>query len=228
MCKYVGHTDCVRALAQSRLNPENFLSCSNDGTVIQWKLLQSTPLRTIRVTDSFLYSINVLYNTENDGSEYFATSGEDRTLRIHSLNNNVEQSIALPSQSLWYTLGLVNGNVAVACSDGSIRLFTQNEKLFASKTEQDEYERELGQFAIPVKSNQEIAQLDRSKLPGIEALSIPGKKDAQTLMINNENEIEVYQWDMAESRWVKIGVAVGSSDGAGTGSKITYLGKVKK
>lgn len=49
-------------------------------------------------------------------------------------------------------------------------------------------------------------------------------------MISNENEIEVYQWSKADDRWIKIGVAVGSSSAgggaAGSRQKASYLGKV--
>jgi phospholipase A-2-activating protein len=171
--------------------------------------------------------------TDDASAAYFTTSGEDRTLRIHSVSNNqadIKQSIALPAQSLWYAVCLPNGNIAVACSDGSIRLFTQNESLMATKTEQEEYEKELAQFTIPLKANEQMSQLNRDELPGIEALSIPGRKDGQPLLINNNDETEVYQWDGAEQKWIKIGVAVGSSgSGGGSGSKqkVTYLGKVK-
>ncbi len=119
--------------------------------------------------------------------------------------------------------------MAVACSDGTIRLFTQHEKLMASASEQEEYERELSQFAIPVKSDEVMSQIDRTKLPGVEALSQTGVKDGQTLMVNTGSEVEVHQWSGADKKWVKIGVAVGSSTGAGgSGSrhKTSYLGKV--
>ena len=138
------------------------------------------------------------------------------------------QTLALPSQSIWSCLCLNNGNIAVACSDGSIRLFTQDERQMATKQEMEEFERELAQFAIPLKSNQTLSQLNRTELPGVEALGVPGKRDGQTLMINNGTEIEVHQWDSSEVRWVKIGVAVGSSEGAGggaSGAKTSYLGK---
>jgi len=99
----------------------------------------------------------------------------------------------------------------------------------ASASEQEEYERELSQFAIPVKSDEVMSQIDRTKLPGVEALSQSGVKDGQTLMVNTGSEVEVHQWSGADKKWVKIGVAVGSSTGAGgSGSrhKTSYLGKV--
>jgi phospholipase A-2-activating protein len=135
-----------------------------------------------RVTDSFLYSINMVHSSSNEC--LFITSGEDRTLRVHSSSKSSSdfdssgciQSIALPCQTLWYTVCLPNGNIAVACSDGSIRLFTQKENLMATKSEQEEYETELSKFAIPLKSNAAMSQIDRTQLPSIEALAIPGKK----------------------------------------------------
>jgi phospholipase A-2-activating protein len=95
----------------------------------------------------------------------------------------------------------------------------------ATQQEQEEYEKELGQFNIPIKANEAFSQINRTELPGVEALTIPGRRDGQTLMVNNDNEIEVYQWDLSQSKWIKIGVAVGSSDAAGKREKVSYLGK---
>jgi len=111
-CKYLGHTDCVRALTLNNLNSREFFSCSNDGSVIQWQLLNPNPLRVFQITNSFLYSVNMVYSERNAPDEYvFITSGEDRTLRIHSTlkaNSGFDssaciQSLALPCQTLWYT-----------------------------------------------------------------------------------------------------------------------------
>lgn len=99
----------------------------------------------------------------------------------------------------------------------------------ANASEQEEYERELSQFAIPVKSDEVMSQIDTSKLPGPEALTVPGLKDGQTIMVQKGSEIEVHQWSGADKKWVSIGVAVGSATGAGgTGSrqKTSYLGEV--
>lgn len=237
VCKYTGHTDCVRALAMSNVNDREFFSCSNDGTAIQWKLSHPKPMRVFNITNSFLYSINMVYSEDREENEcLFITSGEDRSLRIHSTSkenttsdkSGCLQTLALPCQTLWYTICLPNGTIAVACSDGSIRLFTDHEKLMASEKEQEEYESELSQFAIPLKSDEVMSQIDHKKLPGIEALAVPGHKDGQTLMINTGNEVEVYQWSGADKKWIKIGVAVGSSSGAGGSAgrqKTSYLGK---
>ena len=50
-----------------------------------------------------------------------------------------------------------------------------------------------------------IGDLNTEKLPGPEALEVPGEKDGQTLMIKQQGVVEVYQWSLADSQWVKLG-----------------------
>ncbi len=212
MQTYQGHTDCVRGLALNPSNPNYFFSCSNDGTVIQWQFNSTSPLlRRFNITSSFLYSICVLIQpTKEQGECYFATCGEDRSLRInHSAKGDSPiQTLVLPCQSLWNCMCLSNTDILVACNDGTIRIFTTDDARMASKAECDEYERELSKFAIPANFDENMAKINRNDLPGLEALSVSGKTDGQLIMINNENEAEVYSWNQSESRWLKIGVAV--------------------
>lgn len=218
---FKGHTDCVRGLTLTS-NSETFLSCSNDGSAILWTLNESTALQIIPLTTSFLYSICTI---NSELGLYFATSGEDRTIRISSPDlDSPLQSIILPCQSLWNCICLQNNDLAVACNDGSIRLFTQDDKRQASVSEREEFERELSSFAISTKADDKVQSVDRSKLPGIEALSIPGNKDGQFLLINNNNEAEVYSWNSLDSRWIKIGVAMDSPDDSSP-KKVLFEGK---
>lgn len=218
--KYAGHSDCVRGLCSNPHNDLEFFSCSNDGSVIHWRLESPTPLRQIQVTGSFLYSINTARLQGVDQNDcYIITSGEDRSLRIHAVgakrHGDLVQSIILPCQTLWYTVALINGNIAVGCSDGSIRLFTQSEQLMASKSELESYEKELAGFAISTKTDENLAAIKLNDLPGVDALNVPGKKDGQSIVVNNNNEAEVYTWDSQENRWIKIGVAVGTYETGG-------------
>lgn len=199
--------------------------------MIQWIINNPTPIKRYNITESFLYSICILNNSNASKDCLFATSGEDRSLRINdsSKGDSSLQTITLPSQSLWNCICLPNNDIVVACSDGTIRIFTQDESRMASRAERDAFEQELSSFAIATKTDATMSQINRSELPGIEALGHPGKKDGQTLMINNENEVEVYTWSQDESRWIKIGVAVGSATSAGgsssTRAKTMFEGK---
>ena len=55
-----------------------------------------------------------------------------------------------------------------------------------------------------------------------------GKKDGQTTMINTGSGVDVYQWDAAQGRWIKIGNVVGSSGSTQrTSGKTLHEGKVQ-
>lgn len=99
----------------------------------------------------------------------------------------------------------------------------------SNKGELESYEKELASFAISTKTDEKLSEIKLNDLPGIEALDRPGRKDGQSIVVNNNNEAEVYTWEASEMRWVKIGVAVGSSGSGGGGGgarqKTSYLGK---
>lgn len=161
------------------------------------------------MSDSFLYSINTLPNYNTDNEFNFVTSGEDRSVRIlSSKSNNPIQTLVLPCQSIWCCISLPNSDLVLACSDGTIRLFTQDESRMANSAEREEFERELASFTMPTKADEKLSKIDRSKLPGVEALLTHGESDGKILLINNNNETEVYSWNLAECRWVKIGTAI--------------------
>lgn len=85
----------------------------------------------------------------------------------------------------------------------------------ASKSELESYEKELAGFAISTKTDENLAAIKLNDLPGVDALNVPGKKDGQSIVVNNNNEAEVYTWDSQENRWIKIGVAVGTYETGG-------------
>jgi len=53
-----------------------------------------------------------------------------------------------------------------------------------------------------------------------------GKRDGQNLMVKDDNNIQMYQWDASKSHWNKIGDVVGASGGSQASSgKQLYQGK---
>lgn len=109
------------------------------------------------------------------GGEFdFVTSDEDRTVRYWRNGVNTE-TFKLPAQSVWTVTCLSNGDVVtgsrfllqslfffllktcfviIICSDGVIRIFTQNEGRFVSPDALKTYEEEVN--AIVQQSQQEI------------------------------------------------------------------------
>ena len=132
---YKGHTDHVRGLALSPLNDDEFFSCSNDGTIKHWRLDQEAPLFSLFIAESSaLSSIATIYpyDTVDRKSCLVITSGENKTLRVcvsSSINDNASHQMYI-SQTIEFKLTfhaatMSNGHFCVACSDGSIQLWSQ-------------------------------------------------------------------------------------------------------
>ncbi|KAG1310950.1 hypothetical protein G6F61_002161 [Rhizopus arrhizus] len=207
---YQGHTDAVRGLAL--VSKDTFVSCSNDGTLRVWSL-DGSCLQELNGHTSFVYSVDVLSTGE------FVSSGEDRTVRIWR-DGECIQTLQQPCISVWTVSGLPNSDIVVGGSDSVIRLFTRDEKRMASAGLLKEFDDILASQAIPAN---QIGDINKDKLPGPEALSKPGNKEGQVIMVNVGANVEAHQWSNEKQSWAKIGEVVG---GVGSGSnKQLYEGK---
>lgn len=208
-----GHTDCVRGLAW--LKEDSFLSCSNDASVRRWSIAGQC-LETYYGHRNFVYSVAVL-----PGSSEFVTSSEDRSIRVWSVKKTgAVQTIAVPAQSPWSITTMQNGDLAVGCSDATIRIFTRNTALVAGEDELQSYENELSKCEIANNAS-DLGNIDVKALPSRSILKTDGNAEGQTKMVKHDGKVEAYQWSMAEGRWIKIGDVVGAN---GT-NKTTYKGK---
>lgn len=213
ICTYHGHTDCVRGL--SVMSSTQFLSCSNDSTVKRWEI-GGECLQTYYGHKNYVYSVDIFSDLE-----MFVTSGEDQTIKVWTFDNsNPVQTLPVPALSAWKVIVLLNGDLAVGCSDGSIRIFSFSENRVASEQEKLRYEEELSKLALP-EEGLNLGNIDSDKLQGPESLKKPGQKDGQTLMVRNGAIVEAYQWSSVEEKWLKIGDVVGSKGS----KKSTYKGK---
>ena len=213
ICTYKGHNDCVRGLAV--ISSMQFLSCSNDSTIKRWNI-GGECLQTYYGHKSFVYSIDIFSSLE-----MFVSSGEDQTIKVWNLNSsNPIQTLPVPALSAWKVIFLMNGDLAVGCSDGSIRIFTFSEKRIASGEEKLTYQEELSKLALP-QAGLNLGNIDSDKLRGPEALKEPGHKDGQTLLVRNVAMVEAYQWSSVDEKWIKVGDVIGSKGS----NKSTYKGK---
>ena len=64
-----------------------------------------------------------------------------------------------------------NGDIVSGCSDGVVRVFSESEGRWASEQDLKEYD---DRVASQVLSSQQVGDLKKSDLPGLEALSTPG------------------------------------------------------
>lgn len=210
--KFLGHTDVVRKLL---ILPggNQFVSSANDGTIKVWDLQTGRILKTLFGHDSFVYDLALLPNGN------LVSTGEDRTVRIWDLSKGEAlQVITLPCISVWCVTVLNNGDFAVGGSDNLIRVFTLVSDRVASQEELKAFTEAVQSSSI---SEQSLDDLKKTDIPGIEALSKPGKKEGATIMVKTaDGTIEAHQWSSGE--WHKIGDVVG---GASSTKKQVHEGK---
>ncbi|KAI5968762.1 lub1 [Candida margitis] len=211
--KFLGHTDVVRKLLVLP-GGERFVSSANDGTIKIWDLQTGRILKTLFGHDSFVYDLALLPNGN------LVSTGEDRTVRIWDLSKGEQavQVITLPCISVWCVTMLPNGDFAVGGSDNQIRVFTQDPARVAPQDELKAFTEAVQSSSI---SEQSLDDLKKTDIPGIEALSKPGKQEGSTIMVKTaDGTIEAHQWSGGE--WHKIGDVVG---GASSTKKQTYEGQ---
>uniref|UniRef100_A0A0P4WEV7 Phospholipase A-2-activating protein n=1 Tax=Scylla olivacea TaxID=85551 RepID=A0A0P4WEV7_SCYOL len=212
---YSGHKDCVRGLAV--VNATQFLSCSNDATVIRWSI-SGEILATYYGHTNFIYGVSVV-TQEGD----FVTGGEDRTLRVWEANGECVQTIHMPAQSVWAVAALPNSDIVCGSSDGTCRVFTRVEEQQASPEDLKEFEESVAKSTMAVG---DLGGIKKSELPGKEVLFAPGKRDGQTVMVREGEKINCYSWSSSSQQWTAVGEVVGGTGGsASTSGKVLHEGK---
>uniref|UniRef100_A0AAR2LHM7 Phospholipase A2-activating protein n=1 Tax=Pygocentrus nattereri TaxID=42514 RepID=A0AAR2LHM7_PYGNA len=209
-----GHEDCVRGLAV--VSSVEFFSCSNDATIRRW-MVTGECVEVYNSHTNYIYSVAVFPSGQD-----FVSTGEDRTVRIWK-KGECTQTIRLPAQSVWCCCVLPNGDIAVGASDGIIRIFTESEERFASAQDLQAFEDELSKATIDPKTG-DLGDIKIEDLPGREHLNEPGNRDGQTRLIKEGTNVEAYQWNMSDGRWLKIGDVVGGSSKESS-KKVMYEGK---
>ncbi|KAK9482765.1 WD40-repeat-containing domain protein [Lipomyces starkeyi] len=207
---YTGHSDVVRSIC--RIGEARFASCSNDGSVRIWNFSGSC-LAELYGHSSFVYSL-----AYSPATDEVISSGEDRSVRVWK-DGECVQTIMLPCTSVWtVAVNSQNGDIAAGGSDGIVRVFSRNDKSWATKEEIAKFDEQVAGYAI---SANEVGNINKEKLPSHEALEVPGTKIGQVIMVKTAYaSVDAYQW--TGEKWAKIGEVV---SGVGSQQKQIYDGQ---
>ncbi|XP_057317804.1 phospholipase A-2-activating protein [Microplitis mediator] len=195
-----GHTDCVRDIAA--IKADEFLTCANDATIRHWNAITGGSLGVYYGHENYIYSISATF----DGS-LVVSSSEDKSIRVWK-NGKVDQTIMVPTTSVWCVELLPNGDIVSGSSDGIIRIFSSDSSRWASPEIMKVYEAQI--IDDQAKAQKELANIKINELPSMRALGQPGTRDGQTKMINEGGKAIAYSWSQSEEQWVKVGDVVGA------------------
>uniref|UniRef100_A0A7S1XE35 Phospholipase A-2-activating protein n=1 Tax=Compsopogon caeruleus TaxID=31354 RepID=A0A7S1XE35_9RHOD len=186
-------------------------SASNDGTMLISIINQESAQiqKVAEIRDVHLGHFIYTLSGKKEGNDYLmASGGEDRRLVLtRILNSGVDefaQEILHPG-TIWSVMYLPDGDIATACSDGTIRLFSTQRERLSSEQEKSEFE--------SLASSQNISQdkVDVSKFENAAiALQEPGSKDGEQRVVRRGDSAEVHRWSASSSMWEKVGDVVGN------------------
>ena len=100
------------------------------------------------------------------------------------------QTLYLPVISVWGVAALTNGDIAAACNDGCVRVFTKDAGRVAPDEVLAAYEEELAKLAVAAE--QELGGIKLSDLPGPEFLFEPGVRDGQQKMVRTGEKVNFF------------------------------------
>ncbi|KAK6500678.1 hypothetical protein TWF506_003443 [Arthrobotrys conoides] len=205
------HTQPVRGI--QKLNDEKdgvFISCGNDGIIKSWSK-EGREIETVYAHTAYIYSITVLPNGE------WASCGEDRTLKVWRKSQCL-QSISHPCISVWCVSASPNGDLVTGASDGVLRVWSREAERHADHRTLKAYSEAIANLTIA----EETMEIDKESLPGMSALGRPGKHNGEKIHINNDGNIEAYQWSSSETTWEQVGVVASA---VSSGRKVEYEGQ---
>lgn len=91
---------------------------------------------------------------------------------LYRADGECAQTIVHPAISVWSVSTMPNGDIVTGCSDGVVRIFTAEESRYLPGDQLKAYEDQVASQALPA---QQVGDVKKSDLPGLEALSQPGK-----------------------------------------------------
>ncbi|KAM0753914.1 WD40 repeat-like protein [Meredithblackwellia eburnea MCA 4105] len=202
---FKGHTQPVRALA--KLLPEDeecilFASASNDCSIRIWDVAGNS-ITTLEGHESFIYALVSIPSAHGGG---LASSGEDGIVKIwNEEEGEEEQEILVPALSVWSLTTLLNGDLAIACSDNMIWVFTRESSRKADITTQMLYEEKLSQRPKPTSSpfkSSSTALPSSVPIASVDDLKSPGK-EGEVKIVEINGVMHAYQWE--SGNWSDLG-----------------------
>lgn len=88
------------------------------------------------------------------------------------LDGECAQTIVHPAISVWGVSTMPNGDIVTGCSDGVVRVFSASEDRWAPADKIKAYEDQVASTALPA---QQVGDVKKSDLPGLDALAQPGE-----------------------------------------------------
>jgi len=182
-------------------------TASNDQSLKIWSL-DFCEMGSLNGHQSFVYSVA----RSSDGQSLYSTS-EDCTMKTWSLSDSSCTQSILHAKTVWQAAALTNGDVATACEDCIVRVWTRDPARMAAEAER-QVQKEMAQNAAVEaakkgSSSTTVEKVDAADIS--EMLTTVGKKNGEIKCFKEGETVWACSWNAGARCWDKIGEVTGQS-----------------
>jgi phospholipase A-2-activating protein len=198
--------------------PAMIATCSNDGTVKIRDAATGTTVSTLVFMHSHQQHPPMLLSIAA-GDSFLAAGAEDGHLIVWDLDeegavagsNGGAQTIR-HAECIWSVIPLPDNDLATACQDGTLRIFTRATERVAPTDEQAAFVANTEQALLASRNGptaQEVAKLHPWELNGQKR----GTSEGQIHLFNKGGIAIAAQWSSESQTWIEVGEVTGKADG---------------
>jgi phospholipase A-2-activating protein len=206
------HGDVIRCIAASS---SHLVTCSNDMMLKMWSF-DGCEMGVISGHTSFVYNV-----THSVDGKQLISSSDDCTVKLWSLSDLSCSQSLLHAATVWQAAVLPNGDIASACEDSIVRIWTADPERMAPEAERQTQKEIAENAAVQARAKGSDSTpvpdaLDISQMP-----TTVGKKNGEIKCFKEGGKVSAYSWNAGNQAWDCIGEVVGSPD---VGKKVNLQG----
>lgn len=188
-------------------NKEAFFSCSNDGSIIKYKL-DGTVLTRYQNPIGYEGHPGFISNIDVNEVGQVMSAADDFNCRLFTGDGDNFEPLPHPN-SVWDVSFLPNGDVVTACCDSVVRVFSRcDERKAPIEVIKGYIERCEAALQDTIQRQTKQQQLDPSRYPEFNS-SIQGSKHGEAKLFRREGKLWYYTWNAPNFAWDLIGECQG-------------------
>jgi len=194
------HGDIIRGISASSAH---VVTCSNDNCLKVWSF-DGCEMGKLAGHASFVYGV-----AHSADGKTVLSSSDDCTLKLWSLSDSQIRQSVIHAGTVWQAAPLPDGDVATACADMLVRVWTTAPDRMAPEAERQTQKEMAEQAAL------EAAGKGSSSTPMADAADIStmpstvGKKNGEIKCFKDGATTFAFSWNAGARQWDKIGEVVG-------------------
>mmetsp|Transcript_28111 Transcript_28111/g.81064 ORF Transcript_28111/g.81064 Transcript_28111/m.81064 type:complete len:740 (-) Transcript_28111:142-2361(-) len=194
------HMDIIRAISPSSTH---VITASNDNLLKMWSL-DGCEMAQLSGHQSFVYGV-----THSHDNQEILSSSDDCTLKVWAVSDLQCKQSVIHAGTVWQSAALPSGDVATACADMIVRVWTRDPARMAAEAERQTQREMAEQAALQAAQKGSSSQPMESATDISQMPTTLGKKNGEIRCFKDGGTVFAFSWNAGARTWDKIGEVVG-------------------